>query len=69
MWLESQYLIKSECLGSTTVAVAAAMLQNSPPQWFQSSGAIAALKSEYLGHVPRIWEGSISKTFESPSGN
>ncbi|KAL4002747.1 hypothetical protein ACH3XW_4745 [Acanthocheilonema viteae] len=55
--------------GSTTVAVAAAMLQNSPPQWFQSSGTIAALKStEYFKQIPRIWgKKIISETFAGPT--
>ncbi|CAG9534593.1 unnamed protein product [Cercopithifilaria johnstoni] len=42
--------------GSATVAVAAAMLQNSPPQWFQSSGA--KLKSTEW-QIPRLWEKKI----------
>uniref|UniRef100_A0A915PE08 GLD-3 KH5 domain-containing protein n=1 Tax=Setaria digitata TaxID=48799 RepID=A0A915PE08_9BILA len=51
--------------GSTTVAVAAAMLQNSPPQWFQSSGTMAALKSaNYFERMPRVWDKkAISATF------
>ncbi|EFO25533.2 hypothetical protein LOAG_02957 [Loa loa] len=54
--------------GSTTMAVAAAMLQNSPPQWFQSSGTIEALKStEYFGHMPRIWETKPPETFVRPA--
>ncbi|VDM95098.1 unnamed protein product [Thelazia callipaeda] len=43
--------------GSATVAVAAAMLQNSPPQWFQSASTMAALKSaDYFGQLPRMVE-------------
>uniref|UniRef100_A0A1I8EWB3 KH_10 domain-containing protein n=1 Tax=Wuchereria bancrofti TaxID=6293 RepID=A0A1I8EWB3_WUCBA len=51
--------------GSTTVAVAAAMLQNSPPQWFQSSDTVEALKSvKYFRHMPRMQEkNTISETF------
>ncbi|KAK6102221.1 hypothetical protein QQG55_7610 [Brugia pahangi] len=51
--------------GSTTVAVAAAMLQNSPPQWFQSSDTVEALKSvKYFRHIPRIQEkNTIPETF------
>lgn len=65
----NQYLIGRIDLGSTTAAVAAAMLQNSPPQWFRSSSAMEALKStEYFG--PRLWDKNVfSGTFARPASN
>uniref|UniRef100_A0A158Q816 KH_10 domain-containing protein n=1 Tax=Elaeophora elaphi TaxID=1147741 RepID=A0A158Q816_9BILA len=55
--------------GSATIAVAAAMLQNSPPEWFQSSDTKTALKStQYLEHIPQMLEEKIiSETFTNPT--